>query len=81
MYSCISAVYMEVINHYFLSGNSNVCSCLLDASKVDHVHFRKLFEILLKKISLCTLLDCYMIHAHARFHVDYGRHTCLSILL
>ena len=42
-----SLVYHEIINHY-MSNNSNVYSCLLDASKAfDKVHYGKLFHILL----------------------------------
>ena len=40
-----SLVYHEIINHY-MSINSNVYSCLLDASKAfDKVHYGKLFHI------------------------------------
>ena len=48
-----SPVYHEIINHY-MSNNSNVYSCLLDASKAfDKVHYGKLFHILLnRKVSV-----------------------------
>ena len=52
-----SLVYHEIINHY-MSNNSNVYSCLLDASKaVDKVHYGKLFHILLNRtVPLCIIL-------------------------
>ena len=44
-----SLAYYEVINHY-LCNHSNVCSCLLDASKAfDCVHYDKLLNIYLYK--------------------------------
>lgn len=46
----------EVISHY-LNGNSNIYSCLLDASKAfDRVHFGRLFRLLLAKpIPKCVI--------------------------
>ena len=42
-------VYKEVISHY-VSSNTSVYSCLLDAPKTfDRVHLGKLFSILLHK--------------------------------
>ena len=51
-----SLVYHEIINHY-MSNNSNVYSCLLDASKAfDKVHYGKLFHILLnRKVPFCII--------------------------
>ena len=51
-----SLVYHEIINHY-MSNNSNVYSCLLDASKAfDKVHYGKLFNILLnRKVPFCII--------------------------
>ena len=47
-----SLVYHEIINHY-MSYNSNVYSCLLDASKV---HYEKLFHKLLnRKVPFCII--------------------------
>ena len=59
-----SLAYYEVINHY-LCNHSNVCSCLLDASKAfDRVHYGKLFNILLYKkvpfVIIRLLLDAYI---------------------
>ena len=42
-------IYKDIINQYINNG-SDVYSCLLDASKAfDHVHYGKLFRILLSK--------------------------------
>ena len=51
-----SLVYHEIINHY-MSNNSDVYSCLLDASKAfDKVHYGKLFHILLnRKVPFCII--------------------------
>ena len=51
-----SLVYNEIIN-YYLSNNSNVYSCLLDASKAfDKVHYEKIFHILLnQKVPFCII--------------------------
>ena len=58
-----SLVYHEIINHY-MSNNSNVYNCLLDASKAfDKVHYGKLFHILLnRKVPFCIrrlLMDSF----------------------
>ena len=55
---------METINHY-VNEDSNVYSCLLDASKAfDRVHWGKLFKILIeRKVSFLfirLLLDSYL---------------------
>ena len=74
-----SLVYHEIINHY-MSNNSNVYSCLLDASKAfDKVHYGKLFNILLnRKVPFCIirlLMDSFerqMARVMWNFHVsDY----------
>ena len=40
---------METV-HYCVEGNSNIFSCLFDASKAfDKVHYGKLFDILIKR--------------------------------
>ena len=52
-----SLLYHEIINHY-MSNNSNVYSCLLDASKAfDKVHYGKLFHILLNRKVRFVLYD------------------------
>ena len=54
-----SLVYHEIINHYnyIMANNSNLYSCLLDASKAfDKVHHGKLFHILLnRKVPFCII--------------------------
>ena len=57
-------IYIETIN-YYRQRNSNVFSCLLDASKAfDKVHFGKLFKMLMKRklpaVITRYLLDSYM---------------------
>ena len=59
-----SIMYLETLQ-YYRNCESNVFSCLLDASKAfDRVHYGKLFNILLsKKLPICIirmLLDCYV---------------------
>ena len=59
-----TAIYIETIN-YYRQRNSNVFSCLLDASKAfDKVHFGKLFKMLMKRklpaVITRYLLDSYM---------------------
>ena len=59
-----TSVYTETIN-YYVNKNSNVYSCLLDASKAfDRVHYGKLFNILIDRNVPCTivrlLLDSYI---------------------
>ena len=58
-----TAVYMETVN-YYTCRNTDVCSCLLDASSAfDKVHYGKLFKLLLKrKLPLLIVrlwLNCY----------------------
>ena len=74
-----SLVYHEIINHY-MSNNSNVYSCLLDASKAFYkVHYGKLFHILLnRKVPFCIrrlLMDSFerqMVRVRWNSHVsDY----------
>ena len=44
-----TAMYLETVN-YYVSRNSDVFSCLLDASKAfDKVHYGKLFKVLFKR--------------------------------
>ena len=51
-----TAIYMETINHY-VNEDSNVYSCLLDASKAfDRVHWGRLFYFLF----IPLLLDSYL---------------------
>ena len=59
-----SAIYIETINHY-VNEDSNVYSCLIDASKAfDRVHWGRLFKILIKRnvstLFLRLLLDSYI---------------------
>ena len=59
-----TALYMETI-HYFNYRNTNVYSCLLDASKTfDKVYYGKLFRLLIKRklpfIVIRLLLDSYL---------------------
>ena len=59
-----SILYHEVINNYLCNG-SNVCSCLLDASKAfDKVHYGTMFSILLNRnVPYCIirlLIDGYV---------------------
>ena len=66
-----TAVYLETINYYTCK-NTDVYSCLLDASKAfDKVHYGKLFTLLLKRNLPCLLV---------RFLLDsYTRHqVCVS---
>ena len=60
-----SIMYLETLQYYRNICESNVFSCLLDASRAfDRVHYGKLFNILLsKKLPICIirmLLDCYI---------------------
>jgi len=51
-----TAIYLETIN-YYINNNSNVYSCLLDASKAfDRVHYGKMFKILIdKNVPYCII--------------------------
>ena len=58
-----TAVYLETVN-YYVNRNSDVFSCLLDASKAfDKVHYGKLFQLLVKRdvpyIVIRLLFDSY----------------------
>ena len=78
-----SLVYHEVISHY-LSGNSNVYSCLLDASKAfDRVHFGKMFDILLtKNVPFCIvrlLFDSYTRQeARVMWNLSKSQYFCIG---
>ena len=60
-----TAIYMETIN-YYVNEDSNVYSCLLDASKafIDRVHWGRLFKILIERkgsfLFIRLLLDSYL---------------------
>ena len=51
-----TAIYLEAI-HHFVNNNSDVYSCLLDASKAfDRVHYGKLFDLLISKnVPFCII--------------------------
>ena len=71
-----SLVYHEIVN-YYMSNNSNVYSCLLDASKAfDKVHYKKLFNILLnRKVPFCIIQLLTEIFERQRGRVMWNSHV------
>lgn len=72
-----TAVYMETVNYYTYR-NTDVYSCLLDASSAfDKVHYGKLFKLLIKR-KLPMLIVRLLFHCYTHQQVCVSWESCRS---
>jgi len=72
-----TAVYIETVD-YYVSRNTDVFSCLLDASKAfDKVHFGKLFRLLIKR-NMPMLVIRLLLDSYTRQKMCVSWNTCKS---